>query len=815
MQKYTLWEKRNEHKDDGFAENIAQQLNIAPAVARLIVSRGITSVEQAREYLFSSEDKLFSPFLFADMQVAVKRIQEAMTKKERIVLYGDYDADGIMGVSILYSTIRPVYESIDYLLPDRFEDGYGLNTKVIEKLHAEGYKLIITVDNGINAEKEIAYAAQKGIDTIITDHHEAPEELPQAVAILNPKVAGEKYPNKDLCGAGVACKLAVALVKEQLGAADSGELLSFAMIGTVADIVPLTGENRHLTALGLRAARKTKNAALIQMFEDAAVKPEELEAGHIGYRIAPRINAAGRMTNANEAVAMFCSDPPEIAREKAALLGKINAVRQQTEKEIYEEADAFVKEAGIESKDIWVIAQKGWHEGVIGITAGRLAEAYNRPFLLLSIGEDGICKGSARSIVGFNIYEAILSASDCLLRFGGHSAAAGFSLNADRLEEFDARLNEYARAQDIGRLFRFKRQYDAVSDRPVFTEKFISELNLMAPFGYRNPKPVLRLNGCAISKISAMGATGEHISCNVQADGCMVRGVAFSQSESFEHIRKTDKADILFYPTVNRFRNITSVEYEIKDIFFYEEFLKEYQEALYEHFITFYREEEYTPDIGAITLRVEDVIQKDDFEVIVAYSYEMLKRIQRCLRHRGQEEVWHICFNEVPDEEKDKRYILMCPTKLPAGRRIAVAEYNYFDTLEQALYKEVNYAVLRRSKPYRDEMFCLNRAFLGFVFTRLEEISEVCSNSLYGFVRHLNGCGQYRVDYVNLRLALDVFASLSLLNYTYDRQNDLILLEKLSVNEKKDLNSSDIMIKLYDIQKPDFAVGEAVAEGTN
>ena len=795
MQTYSIWEKRPTISSAQLAEDIVKKHKIEKEIAQLFIARGITTMAEADVFLHAQYENLTDPFLFRDMAKAVQRIQQAITNGEKIYIYGDYDADGIMATCILYQALSGATSKVCTLLPNRFEEGYGLNKNAVDKMQQDGAALIITVDNGATAFDEVRYAKEHHIDVIITDHHECLETLPEVFAILNPKNPLEEYPSSLLCGAGVAFKLAHALLQKKVIETDIKELIVFAMIGTVADMVLLTGENRQIVSLGLEEMKHTKNAALIQLMEDAEIVVNQLKASDISFQIAPRINASGRMTDANETVRMLCSCEPIEAKEKAKILSQINAYRQEEERTIFQMADEMVLEKGADSKVVWVLAHADWHEGVLGISAGRLAEKYHRPFILLSMDEE-VSKGSARSIAGFNIFEAIKHTAHLLQRFGGHSAAAGLSLCTENIEAFDDELNAYAKQTNIESLFYKKQFYDMEKEEANFSEAFIKQMELVAPFGYGNPKPVIRLNGCVVENITPVGAEKKHISCKVINKTTVTRAIAFSQVESFEDFRPGDMCDILMFPQINTYRQISSIEYEIKDIFFYRDQKREHEKAAYRHFEQFYKKNQYHAEKNQwIQKNAEEVIeQAGKGNVFVAHSYTMYKRLVRFLRWKKMEERVEICFNEIKEYNNNKIYIVFCPLSLPKEAMITVLEMNCMNRYEEELYANRAVQIIAAS-PYQDRIL-LDRDSLAYLFVRLGDLAALCDNYLEKFLEHINEKQKVHFNYFTLRLAMDVFASLDLIRYTYQTKTNKLVVKKMSIKEKKDIYRSEIMVKL-------------------
>jgi single-stranded-DNA-specific exonuclease len=468
---------------------------LAATLARLLVMRGISYPDAAERFLSPSLAHLHSPYLMSGMKSAVERLGDAIERKEGILIYGDYDVDGTTAIVILKTAIELCGGSVDFHVPHRIRDGYDMRENVIERAAAEGIRLIISVDMGIRAFAPAETAARLGVDLILTDHHlPGPAGVPKALAVLNPNQAGCEYPCKALCGAGVAFKLAQALLERKLPERDQAPLLKsflkIVAIATIADSVPLTGENRVFTKLGLESLRSAVNPGLKALLEVAQVSGRPLTAGEVGFRIAPRINAAGRMDVARDVIELFSVKDPARAREIAIKLDKLNAERQQEEQRILEAISARVEEEpSLREAFCLVIDGEGWHRGVIGITASRVVERYGRPALVISCdGEEA--HGSGRSIRPFHLLNALESCSELFTRFGGHSHAVGFSMTAANLPQLRARLDSYARARLTLADFEPVLDLDAELSFEEITPELLRVVQYLEPFGSRNPEPV-------------------------------------------------------------------------------------------------------------------------------------------------------------------------------------------------------------------------------------------------------------------------------------------------------------------------------------
>ena len=528
----------------------------------ILYKRGYTSIAGMLEYLQPSLFGLHSPFLFRDMEKVVQRLDTAHKKKEKILIYGDYDADGVTGTALLYKVLKKFGFNVIVHIPSR-EEGYGLHPEVINKAVVSKVDLIITVDCGITAITETDLATVEGIDIIITDHHEPLEELPRAVGILNPKVRDSGYPFEYLAGVGVAYKLVQALYSHfdcSLNNSTSElDYLDLAALGTIADIVPLTGENRIIVKYGLQKMEKTVHPGLRVLLEECGLWGKKLKSGQISYIVAPRINAAGRMDTAQMALNLLLEDHLEDAKSFAMNLSKENCSRQVVEKEIFTQAQTQLELESI--PNIIVLSSSTWHHGVIGIVASRLVERYHRPVFLISEDSE-TAKGSARGIPGYNVLQELEKQAHLLDKFGGHKQAAGFSLPVMNINSLRYGLNKSY--QQEGLLLRAS--YNVESNVPwdEINIELLKELEQMAPFGAGNPAPLLMTNGLKIGKIFTMGKEQEHLKLIFQEDK-QLEALAFRKGNDYEQLKNIENLDIIYYLEINTFQGEEKLQAIIKD----------------------------------------------------------------------------------------------------------------------------------------------------------------------------------------------------------------------------------------------------------
>ena len=507
-----------------YAATLAAQQKEVGLLAGILAARGITDPTEALT-LLAGEEELSDPMLLTDMDKACARILEAIDKEQTIVVYGDYDVDGVTATALLYQHLKGMGASVKCMLPSREGDGYGLSKNAIQSIHDKGCQLIVTVDNGISALEEAEFAASLGVDLIVTDHHLPHDALPKAVAVVDPRRADDHSPFKGLCGAGVAFKLCAAL-----DGCPPEEMLDYcgdlAAVGTVADVMPLTGENRTLVKAGLKSLQQTDRPGISALLEEVGLEGKPITAENVSYAIAPRINAAGRMDNAVTALQLVLCEDEERAAELAHKLNEINVARQETEQEIVKAAQQQLDaEPAILEDRVILIWGRDWHPGVIGIVASRLVEKTGRPVIVVSVDEHGEGKGSGRSVQGFNLHECIASCEDILLRFGGHAMAAGLSVREENLPELRRRLNEWA-ARECAVLFTPPLECDLSIHLDRITVESVRRLEQLAPYGAENPTPVFVLEKAVIDGIFSV-SEGKHCRLRLRQGNASIYAVWF------------------------------------------------------------------------------------------------------------------------------------------------------------------------------------------------------------------------------------------------------------------------------------------------
>lgn len=552
------------------AERLAKELNISPILGRLLIERNITTVADAKKFFRPSLTELYDPFMFTDMDKAVERLNKALGRKERIMVYGDYDVDGCTAVALVYKFLQQYYSNIDYYIPDRYEEGYGVSVKGIDYAYESGVKLIIVLDCGIKAVDEIAYAKEKGIDFIICDHHVPDEILPPAVAILNAKRFDSTYPYPHLSGCGVGFKFMQAFAQSNgIEFSQLIPLLDLCAVSIASDIVPIMGENRILAYHGLRQLNANPSIGLKAIIDVCGLSERELTISDIIFKIGPRINASGRIQNGKEAVALLVEKDYQTAHEMAEQINRYNDMRKDLDKSMTEEANSIVEKLDKQSEQrSIVIYNEEWHKGVIGIVASRLTEIYYRPSVVLT-RTDNLATGSARSVSGFDVYKAIESCRDLLENFGGHTYAAGLSLREENLEAFTERFLKIASEEIIPEQMIPQIDIDAILDLKEINQKFVNDLKKMSPFGPDNQKPVfcsLGVKDYGTSKL--VGKELEHLKLEL-IDGnssTPMHAIAFGMHRYNDHIKGMKPFNICYTVEENTYNGNTSIQLMIKDI---------------------------------------------------------------------------------------------------------------------------------------------------------------------------------------------------------------------------------------------------------
>ena len=550
---------------------LVSEMGLNPVIALLLVQRGLTTAQEVKRFFRPSLSNLHDPFLMPDMEKAVQRLNKALGDKERILIYGDYDVDGTTAVSLVYKYLRPYSTNLDYYIPDRYDEGYGISLRSIQYAEEHGITLVIALDCGIKAIEKIAYAKERGIDFIICDHHMPDDELPDAVAVLDPKRADSNYPYEHLSGCGVGFKFIQAFgMNNHFPFSDIERLLELTAVSIASDIVPITGENRILAYYGLRQINSSPSMGLKGVIDVCGLSGKEITISDIVFKIGPRLNASGRMMNGKEAVDLLLAKDRSVVREKSESINQYNEERRELDKKITEEANEIINTIpNIEDKKAVIVYNPQWHKGVIGIVASRLTEKYYRPAVVLTKSSE-LVTGSARSIGGFDIYKAIEGCRDLLENFGGHTYAAGLSLKEENLPAFIERFQQLAAEDSHLAQMTPQIDIDALIDLKDINTKFMNDLKKMNPFGPNNQKPVFctyEVKDYGTSKL--VGHNQEHIKLEIidgKSGTSPIHGIAFGMARYYAHIKQMKPFNICYTVEENTYNGNSSLQLQVKDI---------------------------------------------------------------------------------------------------------------------------------------------------------------------------------------------------------------------------------------------------------
>ncbi|MHC1748667.1 MAG: single-stranded-DNA-specific exonuclease RecJ [Cellulosilyticaceae bacterium] len=739
---------------------LSNKISSPNILEQILNNRGIDDLDAINCFLKPSTAQLLDPYLLNDMEKAVDKIELAKATNKHIVIYGDYDVDGVTSTSILYMFLKEEGYRVSYYIPNRQAEGYGLNKEALEGIKGYG-DLVITVDTGIAAIDEVLYARSINLDVIITDHHECQEQLPCADCIINPKRRDTTYPFDSLAGVGVTFKLIHALAIRRNVEHKIWRYMDIVALGTVADVVPLIGENRVITALGFKQMENTEHIGLKQLLSLVQTKDNKITSNTIGYQVGPRINAAGRLSDAKIGVELLITQDEEKAKEIALMLDLENKKRQDMELEIVEQAEAYIQEnIDLEQEKIIIVVGKEWHHGVIGIVASRIMNRYYRPTIILT-EEDGILSGSARSVDGFNIFEAISEVKDCLIRFGGHEMAAGLSMNVDEISRFKERLNIYAEKMLNQEILTPSLEIDAEISADKLSLLLCEELGRLEPFGMANPTPTFCVQG-TLQYAQKIGQD-KHLKVSIQKNNVVIQGVGFDKAYLADYLTQGEEVVIACELTKNIWNGKTSLQLRVKDIKSPEEKIMEsqYYMALYD----------YMPNPKPITScpvpikkSVTDVRECSSFNV---YTENGLKNLYKTLKTNKNKFTldFKICYN---------KYCV-----LNSGTVI------YVNPLEKQ--KAVNY-----DWDFKDqtEYSCIKPDFTG----HKEQLSKMVPSHtdctvVYKFLKNIGDTsipvhkcvqafGMYQMTEYKLQQILDVFTELDLIHYTLENENILFELKR-------------------------------------
>lgn len=548
--------------DDNKVKQIQEENNINQLLATMLANRNIIKKEEVNLFLNPTRNDFHDPFLMPDMNIAVGRIKKAIVNKEKVIIYGDYDVDGITSITVLKSFLEERGLLVDSYIPNRLEEGYGLNKQAIKSISEKGYTLIITVDCGISAIEEIKYSNNLGIETIVTDHHEAGDTLPNALAVVDCKRKDNKYPFRDLAGVGVVFKLIQALgISLGLEEKEYLKYLDIVCVGTISDIVPLIDENRIIAKLGLKLVEVTKNIGLKSILRSSGY--QKINSNTISFGVAPRINACGRMGHQEEALKIFLSKNIQEVNDLTNKLNNYNHQRQEIEKNIYKEAVQTIEQKGLNNGNTIVVGGENWHHGVIGIVASKITDLYFKPSILLCY-ENDIGKGSGRSIPGFDLHHALTQCQDELEKFGGHAMAIGLTVKREKEVEFRNHLNNIAKEERTEEIIP-KIKIDMTVNLNEINKDMVKSLQELEPFGEANKMPVFAYRNLKIDSIRAL-SEGKHLKLTLKSDHLLINAIGFNMGNLAEEYKIGDKVDIAGVLELNSFNGIESLQINMRDM---------------------------------------------------------------------------------------------------------------------------------------------------------------------------------------------------------------------------------------------------------
>lgn len=560
------WNFLNSQYDRQDIIKAAERLSVSPVIITLLYNRNICSDSEIKSFLSKSMKQVHDPYMLPDMNEAVDRIDYALRNNEKICIYGDYDVDGITATALMYRYLKEHGADVSYYIPERLTEGYGINIKAVNKISKTGCRLLITVDCGITSYGETELAKAQGMDVIITDHHSCTDQIPNAIAVVNPKREDSLYPFKELAGVGVALKMVLALAlrfKEDVNQVFY-KYSPLAAIGTVADVMSLVNENRIIVHRGIKSLNENKFVGINALAEIAGIK--EFNAGTVSFAISPRINAAGRMGSPELAAELLLSEDEDKAAEMAQELNTENLRRRACEKDIFDEAEKLLKHnPELLQGAVIVLGGECWHQGVIGIVASRLCERYLKPVVMISFdGKTG--HGSCRSVEGFNLAEALTECGDLLEKFGGHALAAGLTVSRDNFEEFTKKINQVALSKTGGRELAPVIDVDSRINPSLLTEANISTLWQLEPFGQGNPEPVFVIENLQVASAMALGDGGAHLKLQLIKNGQTLSAIAFRKGELLDKLYSGRVVDVAFTPEINCYNGRRTVQLRIEDI---------------------------------------------------------------------------------------------------------------------------------------------------------------------------------------------------------------------------------------------------------
>ncbi|MTI70959.1 MAG: single-stranded-DNA-specific exonuclease RecJ [Firmicutes bacterium] len=810
-------------KDYSIVDNLCDKLDISKLTAKVMINRGISNYKDCKEFLNPTLDNLYDPYLLKDMDKAVKRIIKGIKNKENIWVYGDYDVDGVTSTSLLKLFFSDIGYDLNYYIPDRFTEGYGLNKKAIENINENKGDLIITVDCGITSVEEVKHLKDLGMDIIITDHHTCQETLPNAEAVINPHREDDNYPFKNLAGVGVAFKLIEALSKKLDKKLNYRNFLPIVAMGTVADVVSLKGENRIIVKNGLKYINNTDNLGLQALLKITELKDKKITSGHIGFVLGPRLNATGRMSSAKHGVELLTTCDKIKALELAENLDDENNKRREIENEIFNEAEEIIeKEIDIENEKILVIASENWHHGVIGIVSSRITEKYHKPSVLISIdGSEG--RASARSISTFDLFKGLNKCKELFIKFGGHKQAAGLSIEKEKIKIFRKEINEIAdnvlKEEDL--LPEIK--VDSILETEDLNLKTVKELKTLEPFGMGNPSPVFLVRDTKITEIRPVGKENKHLKLKINKNGQTIDCIGFNLGHASNIIDKNKSVDIIGSLDINEFMGKKNLQIVVKD--FKQNYIstfelsKKYETKLKDSIMT---ENKVIDSFNIKNLNiiktdnrkilVKNTLKKQSKNLIIINNYKNALELLKELEFMGREffKSIEISYNEVKNNKEN--LILVNPIitrdlKLNDFKNVIVYDMffdisNLFKLMDivnkdkvRLLINEddfkLNDEILNSNLPTKDELRC--------IYKSLKTGNEIFKLNMKNYLKYINKTSNYTFNKIKIDLALDIFKEGNLIKLKKDdKTNYFIKLNKIKKVNIDNLPTFKRIDKLYE-----------------
>jgi single-stranded-DNA-specific exonuclease len=664
------WQKNNETFKN--SSELAEEFHLSEKIMTILMKRGIETKVDLERYLYPKIDDLYDPFLLKDMDKLVEALEKLKADNGHVTIYGDYDVDGITSISILYNYLKSEGYNVSYYIPNRFQEGYGLNSDALDRIKSTGATLVLTVDCGIASIAEAEHAKEIGLPLFVTDHHECQDQLPDCIGIVNPKQETCKYPFDMLVGAGIALKIVQALSKETFKDIYPA-YMEIAAVGTIADIGPLVDENRIITKYGLKALENTRNLGLKALLEVVDLVGKELNSGHIGFGLGPRLNAAGRVESADLGVKLLTTTSLHEAETIAEELNTLNKQRQDMEQSIIDACIEQVETLGYKQDLILVLDGQGWHTGVIGIVASRISERYYKPCIILNV-EDGIAKGSARSVGDFSIFEAMSNSKALFTKFGGHQAAAGVTMPSENVGRLRKEINEYGQTYMEQKDFYPRIKIDASVSSEDIAHDFAESLDGLKPFGLGNPKPCFLYAGLSVDTIRWLGKEKQHLKLSVHDGARVYECIKFNGSEEERKIRTGDAIDAVFTLDINKFRGVETLQFALKDIFVQNRVSSEFEEDFFVSFIDYLNglEGGFRPygggkSIEALFEALDAHIASDDPFILSVGSISGLKAVEAHFIESGYE---HYSW-QFSHQSGNKHQIVVHPKQLDLDRSTA------------------------------------------------------------------------------------------------------------------------------------------------